>query len=399
MTPWGAPDDHFSIVMEGPHPEDPALKQYPLQPGMPSMVDAFRAMKTDSPYRIKAYLMVQGNPLGGWAEDQKTVYEGLKALEFLVDMDLYITPTNNLADIVLPAGLGPFERGKNKIIGPLFERWPDEKFYFELGMRIDRKWWPWEDEKAWRIWRDRIEAQNKQRAGAAGFAIERDEPAPPLDYYKAIDSTTAKPIGFPTPTGKIEIYSVIARQHGIDPLPNYIEPAQSPFSDLAAQFPLVLTTGARLPVFYHSQHRNNPLQRELFRHPQAEINTETAEMLGIQNDDWIWIETKTGKIRMKAKVTKGILPNVVSMAHGWWQGCGELGLPGYGWNGANANLLVAGDVHDPALGVPAARSQLCKVYKAESPPYVWEPPYYGSTQPRRYRGPALCPEKPPRKEV
>lgn len=399
MTPWGAPDDYLSVAMEGPHPAEPALKQYSLQPGMPSMLDAFRAMKTGSPYPIKTYIMVQGNPLGGWAEDQKTVYEGLKALKFLADMDLYITPTNNLADVVLPAALGPFERGKDKIIEPLFERWPDEKFYFQLGRRLDRRWWPWEEEKDWYVWQDQIRAENNRKAQAAGIAIERGEPSPPLDYYKTVDPSTGKAVGFPTPTGRIEIYSVIAEQHGFDPLPNYAEPAQSPLSPLARRFPLVLTTGARLPVFYHSQHRNNPVQRELFPHPQAEINPETAAKLGIRNGDWIWIESKTGKIRMMARLTNGILPGVVSMAHGWWQGCRELGLAGYGWEGANANLLVASDQHDPALGVPAARSQLCRVYKADKPPYVWEPPYYGTTQPKSYQGPALYPEKPPRKEV
>ena len=60
---------------------------------------------------------------------------GRACSQFLVDMDLYITPTNNLADIVLPAALGPFERGESPVIGPLFERWRDEKFYVELGRR------------------------------------------------------------------------------------------------------------------------------------------------------------------------------------------------------------------------------------------------------------------------
>lgn len=401
MTPWGAPSDHESIAMEGPHPTEPALNEYPLQPGQPSMIDCFRAMKTGKPYPIKAYLMVQGNPLGGWCEDQKTVYEGLKSLEFLVDMDLYITPTNNLADIVLPAGLGPFERGPHPVIGPMYERWSDEKFFFELGRRLDATWWPWKNEDEWRSWQDKIVAEDAAQARAAGFAIERGQPAPPLGYYKMPDPKTGKPVGFPTPTGRIEIFSVLAQQHGFDPLPDYGEPADSPYSrpELAQRYPLVLTTGARLPVYYHSQHRNNPLQRELYPHPQAEVHGETARQFGIGNGDWIWIETRTGKIRMKAKVTSGILPGVISMAHGWWQGCRELGLPGYNWDGANANLLVAGDTHDAALGVPAARSQLCRIYGAEAPPYVWDAPYYGSTQPRQLAGPELEPARPARKEA
>jgi anaerobic selenocysteine-containing dehydrogenase len=383
MTPWGAPGDDFDVLLEGPHPEGPALGEYPLQPGLTSMIGAFRAMKTGQPYPIKAYLMVQGNPLGGWCEDQKTVREGLLALDFLVDMDLYITPTNSLADIVLPAALGPFERGPNPSIEPLYERWADEKFYVELGRRLNPEMWPWASVEEWSEWATAARRRNLEEAAAAGFAAERGEVAVPLDFYKRVDQATGRPVGFATPTGRLEIYSVIAFQHGIDPLPGYVEPAQSPYSTpgLARDYPLVLTTGARLPVFYHSQHRNNPLQRELFPHPQAEINARTAAEHGLAPGDWIWIETTTGKTRMQAKVTTGILPGVVSTAHGWWQGCQDLGLPGYGWDGANANVLISGDEHDPALGVPGVRSQLCKVYKAEEPPFVWQPPYYGTTKP------------------
>jgi anaerobic selenocysteine-containing dehydrogenase len=381
MTPWGAPGDDFDRIMEGPHPEEPALNEYPMQPGLTSMIDAFRAMKTGKPYPIKGYVMVQGNPLGGWCEDQKTVYEGLLELDFLVDMDLYMTPTNHLADIVLPACLGPFERGPNRSIEPLHERRPDEWFYVELGHRLNPEMWPWASLQEWNEWAAATRARELGEAAEAGFAAARGEVAVPLDFYKHVDPATGRPVGFATPTGRLEIYSVTAFQRGVDPLPNYTEPAQSPYSTphLVADYPLVLTTGARVPVFYHSQHRNNPWQRELYPHPQVEIDPATAERFGVVDGTWTWIETKTGRIRMLAKVTPGMLPGVVSMAHGWWQGCEELGLPGYGWDGANANVLISGDDHDPALGVPGARSQLCRIYPAEEPPFVWEPPYYGAS--------------------
>ncbi len=387
MAPWGAQADDYSIQMQGPHSVEPALNEYPLQPGQPSMIDCFRAMKSAKPYPIKAYVMVQGNPLGGWCEDQKIVREGLLSLELLVDMDLYITPTNNLADIVLPAGLGPFERGESPVIGPMFERWSDEKFYIELGRRLNPKWWPWKTEQEWRQWRSQVQAANTSAARAAGFAVENGRPVVALDYYEAVDPKTGRAIGFPTPSGRIEIFSVIAQQHGFDPLPDYTEPADSPYTKpkLVSKYPLVLT-GARPPVFYHSQHRNNYLQRQLYPHPEVEINNETARKFGVKHGDWIWIESRTGRIRMKAKLTPGVLPGVVSLMHGWWQGCRELGLPGYGWDGANANVLVSSDAHDDALGVPALRSQLCTIYPADTPPYVWDPPYYGSTQPRKYSG-------------
>jgi len=396
MAPWGAQADDYSIQMQGPHPFEPALNEYPLQPGQPSMLDCFRAMKSGKPYPIKAYVMVQGNPLGGWCEDQKIVREGLLALDFLVDMDLYITPTNNLADIVLPAGLGPFERGESPVIGPKFERWSDEKFYIELGRRLNAEWWPWKTEQEWRQWKAEVQVANASAAKAASFAVDNGRPAVALDYYKAVDPKTGRAVGFPTPSGRIEIFSVIAQQHGFDPLPDYAEPADSPYAKpkLAKNYPLVLT-GTRLPVFYHSQHRNNYLQRQLYPHPQAEINIETAGKFGVRDGDWIWIESRAGKIRMKAKLTQGMLPGVVSLMHGWWQGCRELRLPGYGWDGANANVLVSGDAHDKALGVPALRSQLCRIYRADAPPYVWDAPYYGSTQPPQYSRSGASPLRQP----
>ncbi|MCJ7567031.1 MAG: molybdopterin-dependent oxidoreductase [Anaerolineales bacterium] len=396
MTPWGAPDDHLDYVIEGPCPEEPAMNEFPLQPGMSHMSDAFRAMATGEPYPIKAYMMIQGNPLGGWAEDQKVVYEGLKSLEFLADMDLYITPTGNLADILLPAGLGPWERGKDKLLGPQFERWGDEKAYVELGRRVNPEWWFWQSEEEWYGWEEGVVGKNIGMAAEAGYEIFRGAPAPPWDFNKKIDPKTGKQVGFPTSTGRIEIYSVLTKQKGFDPIPNYVEPAQSPYGspDLAKEYPLVLATGARLPVYYHSQHRANPLQRELFPHPEVDIHPQDAAKAGVEHGDWVWIETKTGKIRNKANVTQGINPGVVSLPHGWWQGCRELGLPGYGWDGANANVLIASDAHDPALGVPGTRSQLCKIYKADEAPYVWDAPYYGTSQPAEYSAPEIYPLKP-----
>jgi anaerobic selenocysteine-containing dehydrogenase len=395
---FGALDDHQRSSMEGPYPFEPALGEYPLQIGFTSQIDGFRSMSTGKPYRIAGLSIAQTNPLS-WCEDLKSVYEGLMALEFLAVDDLWLTPTAHLADIVLPAGLGPFNRGEKKVIEPLFERWADEKYFVELGKRVNPDWWFMEDEEGYWAWRHAIEKELAAEAEAAGIPVERGAPAPSLKFYEEIDPQTGKPIGFPTPTGKVEIYSVITKQlgsqHGIDPIPVYVEPMQSPYStpDLHKKYPLVLTTGTRLPVYYHSEHRANPLQRELYPYPEVDINQETAAELGIKHGDWVWIETKTGKIRMKARLTIGIDPRVVSTKHGWWQGCKELGLAGYGWDGANANILISGDEHDPALGMPGMRAALCKIYRAEEPPFVWDPPYYGSGVPEEYLGPAEYPEQ------
>ena len=69
--------------------------------------------------------------------------------------------------------------------------------------------------------------------------------SPPLSYekYRAIG-------GFLTPTRKIELYSTRLEQLGYDPLPHYVEPPESPLSnpELTREYPLVLTTGGRIPL-------------------------------------------------------------------------------------------------------------------------------------------------------
>ena len=116
--------------------------------------------------------------------------------------------------------------------------------------------------------------------------------------------------GFKTPTGKIELYSTRFEQMGYAPLPSYEEPPESPIStpEIAADYPLVLTTGGRISYFFNSEHRQIDKLRKAHRDPVAEIHPETAARFGIVNGAWMWIETKRGRIRQKAKLTDGNRP-------------------------------------------------------------------------------------------
>ncbi len=65
---------------------------------------------------------------------------------------------------------------------------------------------------------------------------------------------------------------------GYDPLPFYAEPPESPLSnpEMAQQYPLILTTGGRLPFFFNSEHRQIDSCRKGAREPRAEIHPRTA---------------------------------------------------------------------------------------------------------------------------
>lgn len=109
----------------------------------------------------------------------------------------------------------------------------------------------------------------------------------PFRYRKYMDG------GFKTPTGKIELYSTRFDEMGYAPLPYYQEPPESPVAspEVAREFPLVLTTGARISCFFNSEHRQVEKLRKAHRHPIAEIHPVTAERYGIKEGDWMWIET------------------------------------------------------------------------------------------------------------
>ncbi len=126
--------------------------------------------------------------------------------------------------------------------------------------------------------------------------------------YKKYEKT-----GFSTPSGKYELYSNIMESLGYDPLPHHKEPPESPASspELYKEYPLVLTTGGRIPGFFHSEFRQIPKLRRQNPDPLIEIHPDTAGELGIKEGDWVWIESPRGRVKQRAKLAKGIHPKVV----------------------------------------------------------------------------------------
>lgn len=80
----------------------------------------------------------------------------------------------------------------------------------------------------------------------------------------------------------------------------------------------------------------------------------------------MWIETRRGRVRQKAKLTSGIDPRVIHVQHGWW--FPEQSGPEYGIWTSNANLLTNNQPpYDPAMGTYQLRALLCRVAPAEDP--------------------------------
>ena len=123
-----------------------------------------------------------------------------------------------------------------------------------------------------------------------------------------------------------------------------------------------MTTGRRIPVYFHSEHRQLPWCRELWPAPRVEINPSDAQNLGIEQGDWVWIESPNGKVRQVADLYYGIEPGTINTEHQWWYP--ELDQADKGYGLSTINCLVNPDAQDPICGSSYLRAYHVKVYKA-----------------------------------
>lgn len=344
----------------------------------------FKAIITGEPRPIKAFIAIANDPILCY-ENANQTYEAMTSpnLDFICVKDFYMSPTSQLADLLLPSAdwserytydeeldgaiLHTFDRA----VEPPGECKDDWWFFLQWGKRIKPEDWPWEDEKEMVLWRlkefygydmDWEEFQSKPFRMAEKDAEQTGEVV-----YEKYAKGMIRPDGQPgvnTPTGRIEFYSNQLAAFGYDPLPVYVEPAESPIStpELAEEYPLILVTGIRVYSFFHSAWTNIPSQRKLYPDPYVLVHPNDAQKYGITDGEWITISSRVGKIISKAHVTREIKEGVIgALRPGWRDECKELGLPGYGWDKANPNMLVPSDPAEDGYGCTPMRSSLCKI--------------------------------------
>jgi anaerobic selenocysteine-containing dehydrogenase len=176
----------------------------------------------------------------------------------------------------------------------------------------------------------------------AGYAVKN---------VKALPFQKYKRTGFATPSGKMEFASTILKKAGLDSLPRFQEPRLSPRStpEVAKKFPLILTTGARLPMYQHSRTFRTGWTRGLLPDPKVDIHPEDGAARGISAGDWVSLSTQRGSVRVRANLTEIVPPGVVNIYHAWPE--------------ADVNRMVEPDYLDPISGFPGFKSLLCEVTK------------------------------------
>ena len=324
-----------------------------------------KSILKEDPYPIRAMFVQASNPLSCWPNIQKTC-QAFKRLGFLAVSDLFMTPTAALADIIFPVAsylefdgvqmtpVGTIAQVQQKV-AQIGECRSDHEIINALAKKLGLGEYFWGSiEHFW----DAI-------LKPAGLTFEEFKKMGQFTGKKKVKQYKQyEESGFRTPSGKVELHSMQLEESGFDPLPTYHEPPETPYSDpeLAKEYPLLCTT-RKLAVYRHSGGRQIPSLRGFHPDPLVIIHADTASKLGIEDGDWIYIETKLGKIRQKASLSAGVDPRVVVVDHAWWfPERDKTGLFGY----ADSNYNVLTNDKPPfnnEVGSFTIRGLACKVHK------------------------------------
>ena len=303
--------------------------------------------------------------------DSKRITEALHALDFLVVADLFMTPTAELADLVLPAAhfletelpmrayqrMGPmlnnYILASRKVIEPRDACWDDRKIIFELAKRMGVKI-PWESVEDFNDWAlEKVgvtfkEIQNK-KSQQLSFPV----------VYNKFEKNR-----FKTPSGKIELYSKTFESFGYDPLPSLKESFPGHVEE-DKNYPLILIQH-RDVHYVHSEFRQLPSIRGGHPEPLIEINPTTARDLGIKDGEIIFIETPGfhGKVSGKASFVDSFHPMTISCLSHWW--FPEQDGPERGCFESNINTILShGPPYDPITGTHQTRGVPCRVIRKQ----------------------------------
>jgi len=336
-------------------------KFVPLFHRVPSQ-SIVKAVLQGDPYPIRVVLIQGANPLVTYSNAQQT-YRALNKLDFLVVVDMFMTPTAALADIVLP--VASYLEFDNVVAPPYYaiaqvqqkvteisECRSDYEIINGLAKRLGLESYFWSD----------TESFLNTILKPVGLTFSEFRRVGVISGEKQYRSYGAN--GFETPSGNVELYSSQLEEWEVDPLPVYHEPPETPYSDpeLAKEYPLIFITWKSEP-YRHSGGKQVASLRDSHSAPVVTLHPETAGELGIEEGDWVYIETKRGRIKQRATLSTGVAPPVVGADYGWWfpeKGVSSL----YGWAESNINILT--DDEPPfnrEMGSTNLRGILCKIYK------------------------------------
>lgn len=300
---------------------------------------------------VKALFVYNSNP-GAVAPEQERVREGLMRDDLFVAVhELFQTDTVDFADIVLPATTALEHYDIHKAYGHLYVSLSkpaieavgesksntdvfrllaarmglDHPAVRETDEEMARNAFDWSHPNMKGVDFDRIEREGSVRLGVAA------------EYAPFVEG------GFPTPSGKCEMYAPALEGTGVDPLTGYVPPRENVESnpELAARYPLAFISPPA-HHFLNSTFSAQPIFVRREGEPTLTIHPDDAATRGIHDGDLVRTFNDRGSFEAKARVSDAARRGVVVGLSIWWAKM----CPG----GRNANAVTGQELTDVGGG-------------------------------------------------
>ncbi|MCE5336696.1 MAG: molybdopterin-dependent oxidoreductase [Desulfobacteraceae bacterium] len=274
---------------------------------------AFKAIETEDPYPVKAYIAYRHDPLMAMPdpESQKRI---LEKLDLLVSVTFSWSDTAWFSDVVLPLstyleresiigcknGLKPYFFVRKRAVAPIFDTKADWEIICGLAKKL----------KLDPLCFDSIEDIWRYQLDGTGVSIEDFDATGMVQLSDAPLYRKREGFQFNTPSGKIEIVSAKLEKAGLPSL----KPYQRPVAPGAGSFRI---TFGRCPVHTQGHTVNNPLLCEQMPENVLWINKAAGEKMRIADGEEVEVSSTGRCARIKAKLTEFIHPEAVFMVHGF----------------------------------------------------------------------------------
>ncbi len=299
-----------------------------------------KAILNDDPYPLRSMLIMGANPMLTFP-NEAAQRNALSGLDFLAVFDLFMTPTAELADLVIPAAdafdmlelhdYGAAGKPYLGLVRPVFDRpgkgVPSWKVLFELAARLGMAdLFPWKDNR---------EAIGGRLEGSGVSLNDLEESSSSTAQYLA---TAAAPGAVRFVSSKLDAAGLAAM-----PTPESLTLPSEPDAD----YPFFLSSGDRVSPYQHSQFHNVREYHAAMPAPFLDMHPGAAQPLGVEDGDRVRLSTRQGAIELPVRLCADLRADSLRLAHGW--------------RNANANALTGLTDFDPISGFPWLMSLAARV--------------------------------------
>lgn len=301
------------------------------------------------------------------------VEAALRALDFLVVQDIFLSETAQLAHVVFPAASSLEKDGTctnterrvqllTPVLSPPGEAHADWQILCALGEQLDARLGQRQCTE------DGASTTGGRRWDYASTAAILDEVARVTPIYGGIQHArlAGRGLVWPCPSADHPGTPILHTQtftrgrgrfHAVA--------AQGPAEQPDAAFPLILTTG-RILYHYHTGTMTRRSEGLAWRESRgyAEIHEQDAAAAGIRDGGPVLITSRRGQVRTQARVGRRVPPGTVFLS--------------FHWKEASANLLTQDFALDPLAKIPEYKVCAVRLERPRSAAYDKELPLAAS---------------------